>query len=149
VKTSILSALALLSASTSAFAAPVAAPSFVLHVLSCNAVNAGPDHGLHLSLDSYHPSTVGQPSYSSLRATLTEQSFVGPRLIRTVSNVRAMPKPMDARIPGRPTVYLGTDFELTVNFTSAQHPSGGSYGHVTFEAKGQRYSEELICHRVR
>jgi len=108
-------------------------------VLRCHALNAGPDHGLEVNIDSYQGPPMSRPRLNTLTATILEETIAGAR------EVASYPvKQNQSPAIGAPRFYLGRDFSLEVMVDTAPIP-GGIRSHVTAEANGRRISEDLVC----
>jgi hypothetical protein len=90
----------------------------VLHVVHCNSVHSGPDHGLSLNI-------IRDISLRDTIATLTSQSIAGPRPVASFSGVRVFDRrPVDGLV-----TYKARGFLLSV-------PARGGVSRLTFRTEG-------------
>jgi hypothetical protein len=75
-------------------------------------------------------------------ATVTLQN--GPAPARTLGPISVRQKPVQPGVDGAPLVYVGQDFELSVNVDGAPTPRG-QYSHLTAEVDGERVNEPMMC----
>ena len=108
--------------------------------LQCRPSVMRPDQGLS-AVVYYHSPQIGS-HIGSQSVTVTTQSIAGPQ---TVIRNRRVNRVVADR-PGAPVRYLGTEFELSINFTVAPRPDRKTFATLSAVSdEGGQLEEELLC----
>jgi hypothetical protein len=109
--------------------------------LNCAPSVVKPDQGFSTVI-SYRSPQIGQKE-GHYSATASEQTIAGPRNVIVNRPVRKVVTP---HVMGAPVRYIGTEYELSVNFTVTPRPDHKHLGQLkAVSDEGREITEEVLC----